>query len=156
MKFRGHWSIPALLIREYRRLRRLGWQGLQALQAARTNLAWEDAEAEGLVRFRCEPDECYQDDTDRYQGLRPSLRKRYEREDAETIEREGVWCYFAEWLRDDVWETADSIGGCVGTIADGGYDVDLKASALAALASHEALSNPGIWGATCNDSEKMS
>lgn len=122
------------VLAEYKRLRNQGWLAQYALRAARVNDAWSDAENERLVRIRCEPETDMYEFPD-YEGLRPSERKRYEKEDRETVDREGVWWYVAEYrvTEDSPWEQADSIGMVVGELDDGDYGIELKESALSAL-----------------------
>ena len=121
------------ILREYRRLRAKGWNGSQALRDARVNVAWDDANSEELVMLRSEPDDMYEPPT--YSDLRPSDRAKYEKADREAYERDGVWVWqsFYRVSEDGEWIQADSVGGCIGDFDDSGYDIDLKANALAEL-----------------------
>jgi hypothetical protein len=148
-------TLHGSIVSEYRRLRALDWTAVEAMRAARARDLFEDAEEDGLVRWRCEPEEDVYDEDQRYADLRPSLAKRYMAEDEAIREREGVWIYGVEVRRDasptGAWDIVDAIGMCVGSIRDTGYDVDLMRSALDALDVQRRLLLPGTWGASCRD-----
>jgi len=157
-------------VHEYQRLRGRGWTASEAIRAARTRVAFEKAEEEGLVRWRCEPEEesldIFEPD---YSHERPSDAKRYAAEWLRSVERDGIWLYGVEVLQDAfepdgtprafrntpkwvaAWEVVDGIGGVVGDIRDTGYDIDLMQAALDALEAQRKLQLPGTWGASCLD-----
>lgn len=118
---------------EYFRLRALGWYATQAFDAAKVNDAWEDAEAEGLVRVRAEPEECIP-----IEDFAPEFENSEEENRWYAhVNNVGIWVFFTEYL-DPIhgWTLADSIGGVIGDDwEDSGYDVDLKRNALDALES---------------------
>jgi len=115
---------------EYFRLRHEGWAASCAWRAAKVKDAWEDAEAEGLVRLGADPDECtYIEDLD------PDGTPEQRAETMRRANRDGVWVFYTEYL-DPVhgWVVADSIGGVLGDdFEDSGYDTDLRENALDAL-----------------------
>ena len=128
--------LTKTVLREYWRLRRKDWPASQAMHAARVKEAWDAAEAEGLVQMVAEPDPELHDDSyiDTW-GLRPCDVEREKKGLWRTIERDGVWMYASQFRvsKDREWETADSIGDCIGDLDDTGYDVSLKSGALDAL-----------------------
>lgn len=124
---------------EFRRLRAEGHSLQYAYLAAHIREAWEDAEEEGLVRLHAVPDEVYDDSYVDTWGLSPARAERAKRALWDTIDRDGVWVYFAQVNQDGTWETVDSIGGVIGDITASGYDVDLKYAALSAYIVREAL-----------------
>lgn len=105
---------------------------------------WDAAVAEGLVRLTVHPD--YDADIEDLAGdaynpianpeIQPHILTRQYKEFADRVNREGVWGIQSEhkcqccgqWVKDDaVW-------GFVGDDWEGsGYDLDLKAVALAAI-----------------------
>jgi len=123
---------------EYRRLRAKEWPARDALRAAKVKDAWEDAEAEGLVRAICEPEIDYYDDSyvDTWE-ISDARKARIKADIAARIERDGHWMYATEYLDPvDGWTVADSCGGFVGEdFEDSGYDTDMREAALKALAA---------------------
>lgn len=125
------------ILAEYRRLRAKNWPAASAMRAARVNVAWGDAEDDGLVELTCEPDQCstIEECSGDYSDLVPHMREKYRKQDLETAERDGIWVYSTHYRAsvDSEVECADSIGGVTGDFQDSGYDVDLKSAALEAL-----------------------
>ena len=76
-----------------------------ALMSAKTLVAFRQAEADGLVRMRCEPEEENYFDVYGRDGT-PAELKRME----EIIERLGCWWTVAEWFDGSEWNQADSCG----------------------------------------------
>jgi len=123
--------------REYRRLRAKDWPAHEAMRAARVNAQFTEYEEQGLVRFYAEPDECsfIEEHIGDYSDLPEKLRKKYQAEDRELAEREGIWVYLTA-IRPNKrtpWKVVDSLGACVGELKDAGYDTDMKEAALEAL-----------------------
>lgn len=120
--------------REYKRLRQLNWTAQLAWSAAKTNVAWDEAEARGPVRVVCEPDE--------YMTLEDlcgdNASKRELRLVQARAERDGVWNYRTEYLDPiEGWTLADQCAGFVGDDwHDSLYDVDMKQSALKRIPKH--------------------
>jgi len=106
------------LQREYRRLRKQGWDATRALDYARTAEEW-DALEYGEVQLLIEPDDRYPDDLCA--------------DDAERANNDGVWGIMGQY-RDpatDKWTTADSVWGFIGDDwRDSGYDYDVKRATL--------------------------
>lgn len=94
------------------------------------NLAWDEAEENGLVRIVVEPEE------DNYFDVYGEPDTSEERNDIiEQIDRDGLNHFASQYRkrRIDEWETADSIGMVIGDLASSGYEDDLKRAALDAL-----------------------
>ena len=87
-------------------------------------------EAAEKVRLRAEPEEMYYDEefTDQFDD------EEDKQDMLETLDREGVWVYVAEYKdpSSDEWKIADCLGMVVGII-DSGYAHDLKRQALECL-----------------------
>lgn len=115
--------------REYLRLRRKDWRASEAWRAAKVNVAWDEAEANGLVKLEADVDECtYIEDLD------PCGTPEQQAETMRIAERDGVWVYTTFYLDPvDGFIPVDSIGGVIGELKDDGYDVELKRAALEAL-----------------------
>jgi hypothetical protein len=138
-----------LLHRTYRKFRAEGLRASHAMHAARTELAWDEAEAAGLVRLRWVPDEeCYDDSyIDMWTDVRECDRKRMRKDLWAQIERDGVWGIVAEYVspvcpcckHGGVWEQGGSVWGFVGE-RDCGYESDVKSECLDALAKARAES----------------
>lgn len=122
--------------REYRRLRDLGWAGLQALHAARTRVEFHELENQGLVRFKVEPDEC-----STAEDLLPTeYSKKEQVEFLELAKRDGIWGIVGEYLcptcptckrGGSEWIQADSVWGFIGDdVSDNGYDTDVMQSTI--------------------------
>jgi hypothetical protein len=123
---------------EYQRLRGKGWRAADAMRAARVNVAFDEAEEEGLVRFRVEP-ECEPYDSsyvDTWEES-PARAQRIKRELDDRIERDGHWYIAADVLccaEHDHWSRVDGVGGFIGEdFIDSGYDVDVREAALHAV-----------------------
>jgi hypothetical protein len=128
----------------YGRLRRSGYNAKDALRAAKTWDAFTDAERDGLVRLRAEPEqESYFDVYGEPEGFTALNGRRVtaeqEREEiAGMIDRDGCWWIVAEWQDSDgFWHAADSVGMCIYRSpldpGDNWYIPDLMQSALDAL-----------------------
>lgn len=118
---------------EYHRLRRKDWHASEAWRAAKVNTTWHYAERAGLVRVRCEPEECIP-----VEYFAPEFESRDEENRWHAhVNNVGIWWYVTEYLDPvDGWTYADSCGGFIGDDwEDSGYDVDMKEAALAALDS---------------------
>jgi hypothetical protein len=130
----------------YTQFRKAGYLPIQALRASKTLLAWEELEAQELVRLRADPEEeNYFDvygEPDGYvdgNGRRVSAeqeRKELERE----IELNGCWFVRSEYRAtpDDEWERADSIGMLTGyrdplSPFQNNYVIDLMRAAIDAV-----------------------
>lgn len=111
---------------------------------ATTQIAFEAAEAAGLVRLRVEPDvfctleglegdmftpDVWPHVSDRTRGeARAAFRDK--------VNREGVWHVAGEYFDGETWQFADSCGGFVGDDWQGsGYDTDIQRATLDALAA---------------------
>lgn len=105
---------------------------------------WDDAEDKGLVRLTVHPD--YHSDIEDLAGdtynpianpdIQPHILARQYREFVNRVNQEGVWGIQSEHKCPDCgqWVTDDSVWGFVGDDWEGsGYDLDLKAAALAAI-----------------------
>ena len=115
----------------------------QALKYARYHVQvtrqWAQAEADGLVRLRTEPDYCvdFADlagdcfDPTANPNIQPHILAKQEREYRERINWEGVWVLIGEYKCRccGAWRVADSVGGIVGQDYDG-VDLDIKAATL--------------------------
>lgn len=124
------------LHQHYRRFRASGLVALDAMRSARTAVAWEQAEDEGLVRLHAEPDEEMFDDSyiDTWTDVSEARRERARKELWAKIERDGVWNICAQILIDDEWTTVGAVCAFVGDDWKGsGYDTDLMREALDAL-----------------------
>jgi hypothetical protein len=109
------------LIEAYNRFRAsgggiVGESAKWALRDAKTLLAFREAESEGLVRLRCEPEqESYLDAYGEPEGYTVANGRRVTAEQAlkellETLERDGAWWACAEWFDGEEWQMADSCG----------------------------------------------
>lgn len=121
--------------REYARLRAKGWTASYAFGAAKTNVAFAEAEALGHVRIEHVSDDMPYEYGDA--GDDPKWRAEVDR----LIDSWGVWGIVA-YYRDAVGDehVADSCFGFIGNdLEDNGYDSDIKQSALDLLREeHEA------------------
>ncbi len=119
-------------------------------------MRFADLEARGLVRLHAEPDGELYDDSfiDDFEHLSDEGKKREKKQLWAQIEREGVWYYAGQYREkgrtpvgyetsarvrnsEKGWETADGIGGIIGTdLSD--YRYDLMQSAIDALDAHWA------------------
>lgn len=108
-----------------------------SLQTARTILAFRQAEADGLVRMRMEPEnENYFD----VYGCEDDPKHQKEMEDI--IERLGCWWTCSEFFDGDEWQEADSCGMHTGyrdplDPFQNCYVVDEMRAALDALEQHQ-------------------
>src|SRR5574337_1185986 len=129
-------NLDHYALREYQRLRAMGWHAKQALDATRTRSEWEkyecgefDTPALGYVRLRVEP-EMYPEMgnlTDAAEGSHEYARL------LEIAERDGVWGLIGEYFDGDKWQHADSCWGFIGgDWKDSGYDADIMRATLAA------------------------
>ena len=108
---------------------------------------WQQAENDGLVRLRIEPDELC--DYDNLAGdsfnpevntdIQPHVLAREEREFIDKINRDGVWgIIIGEFWNGEEWIHADSVWGFVGDDwKDSGYDLNVKDATLAQLTKLE-------------------
>jgi len=126
---------PAVLT-EYRRLRGVYHSAKAALDAARVNVAFDAAAAQGLVALRVVADHdtydaSFVDTWDLSSGRRARIKKEILRR----ADDEGVWgvVALAKGPCGHLHET-DSCWGFIGNEwRDSGYDVDFKRAALAAV-----------------------
>ena len=121
-----------------------------SLASARTLLAFAEAESDGLVRMRCEPEqESYFDvygDLERDGVTRnghPLSREQARTALVETLELDGVWWTCSEWFDGSEWQEADSCGMHTGysdplNPFQNCYVIGEMQSALDALALHQA------------------
>jgi len=125
----------------YREYRRKGWPPNWAIHQARTRVAWEKAEAEGVVRMRVEPDECSNLDDllgdvynpDVNTDIHPARLEREKEQEIQRINDYGVWGIIGEYKCPccGEWTNADSVWGFVDEDwRDSGYDSDVMASTL--------------------------
>lgn len=132
----------------YKEARQAGYSASQALRTAKILVAWDKAEANGLVRLRAEDElENYFDLYGEPEGYTNLHGKRVSaKEERDEIERQidlyGCLCCISEYFVDGQWRTADSVGMCVGyrdalDWQQNCYVPDLMASALEALNAHK-------------------
>ena len=116
-----------------------------SLDAARTLLAWQQAESDGLVRMRCEPEQ--ENYFDVYGKPEPwkhgQTQEQATRETEEMLERYGVWWTCSEWWDGNEWQMADSCGMHAGyknplDPFENCYVIDEMQSALDAMEAHYA------------------
>lgn len=124
------------VLREYARLRKLDWSAVQAMRSAKIRDVFTNLEAQDLVRFAVEADDEQYDMSfiDAWDE-RPSVKKRYKKEIAARLDREGHNCLvtYSRASDDEPWEHADSCGGFVGDDwKDSGTDFDLMLAAIEA------------------------
>lgn len=133
--------IPTSLLREYKRLRKLGFIPRQASDGAKAKTEFGRLEMQDKVRLRVEPDndadmgnlkgDCF--DPRVNPDIPQAKLEQAEREFEERIERDGVVGIIAEYWdeRNEEWEHADSCFGFIGDDwIDSGYDFDLMQSAV--------------------------
>lgn len=132
-------------LREYNRLRSLGWSANAALRCAKTKARF-NALGEEHVRVRIEPaDDVDMDDLkgDMFNrranpDIPEQVMRREEKAFEELVNREGVWGIISEYRDPNTgkWEHADSCWGFVGVsgVHDSGYDTDCMDQALDAHA----------------------
>lgn len=125
----------------YRKARARGWQAVWAIQHARTQIEWEKAEAEGLVRLRVKPDDCCNLDDllgdvynpDVNTDIHPARLERERKQEIQRINDYGVWGIVGEYKCEccGQWTQADSVWGFVGDDwTDSGYDSDVMQATL--------------------------
>ena len=120
------------VVAEYRRLRALGFQAWTALHSARTNVAFEDKEDDGLVRMRI-----VSDDSPDLSFLDQECFSDIRRQQLNRANDDGCWGIVSEVKCPccGEWTEADSVWGFIADDwKDSGYDSDVKADALAKLA----------------------
>jgi hypothetical protein len=133
-------------LREYKRLRAIGWHAEHALSHARTLVEFDKARNEfpgeddiGAVRLRVESDDhmSFDDLTgDTYNAsANPDIQKsRMDREreaERERIERDGVFGIIGEYWNGAEWVDVDAVWGFVGEDwKDSGYDSDIMRATL--------------------------
>ena len=119
---------------EYYRLREVGWTALQALEAARINVLFSDAEEKGDVSFEVLPDPEPYDDSyiDTWDDVPEHMREAARNETRRRIENDGVWGIRsnAKLSCGSLHDVADCWGFVGDDWQDSGYDVDLKREAL--------------------------
>lgn len=103
----------------------------------KTNRAFEQAEADGLLRFRVEPDETIYDDSyiDTWE-VSESEKDAAKKEIWERIEQDGVWGIVVDKKCSECghWDEVDSVYGFIGNeYKNSGYDTDIKATGLKAI-----------------------
>ncbi len=121
-----------------------------SLSAAKTILAFREAESDGLVRMRCEPEqESYfsvfgdAEIEDASRNGHPISKDEARKQLVEILERHGVWWTCSEWFDGEEWHHADSCGMHTGygrplDPFENCYIVDEMQSALDELAKHQA------------------
>lgn len=136
-----------------------------SLDAARTILAFREAESKGLVRMRAEPErESYWDVYGKPEGYTNAQGHEVSTEDErketeDLLERLGCWWTVSEWFDGDEWQHADSCGMHTGyenplDPFENCYVVQEMQAALDALAKHqdgEAFENSERENAACRD-----
>lgn len=118
-----------------------------SLDTARTILAFRQAEADGLVRLRAEPEQenyfsVFGDHGPFERNGHEISVEQWRKETTETLDRDGVWWTCAEWFDGEEWQMADSCGMHAGykdplDPFENCYVVDEMRSALDALAKHQ-------------------
>jgi len=101
------------------------------------NIAFEELQQMGMLRFRVVPDETFYDDSyiDTWE-ISESDKIKAKKEISEKIEEEGVWGIVVDKKCSECgqWDEVDSVYGFIGNEYEGsGYDVDVKASGLKAI-----------------------
>jgi len=101
----------------YRKFKASGLNANQSLQSAKTVYAFQQLEAEGLVRMRAEPEtDCYLDVHGEPEAYTAKNGKRVSAEQAkkeliEILDRYGCWWTTSEYLDENgEWQQADSCG----------------------------------------------
>lgn len=129
-------------LRDYWRLRKMGWPAKDAIRAARARSTFLELEERGLVELRAVPEEeqydaSYVDTWDVSETRRAAVKRDIMRRVAD----EGVYtlCALSRANEEDEFECVDSCGGFVGEDwRDSGYDVDLMIAAIEhAFLSHK-------------------
>lgn len=131
----GH-NCNDIVTKEYNRLRSKDWIASAAFRAASIHARFTQYEGK-FVKLSCEPEIDWYDDSyiDSW-DCSEQEKKRFKKELADRIEREGHWILAAYCRVDESnrWEMVDSVGGFIGDdFIDSGYDVDLKRAALKEL-----------------------
>jgi len=136
------------LLNAYRAERGLGFQAKWALGNARTRLAWEaaggetvdaweaerfDDEPSGRVRLLIKADPDPSNALD-FEGTMADHKRERER-----AQRDGVCGIVGQVWAGGAWEDVDSVWGFIGSDwRNSGYDTDVMATALDALAARDA------------------
>ena len=125
------------ILRQYKQFRGQGMRAVDALCAAKIKDTWDNLESVGLVRCHFCPDDTPYDDShiDTWTDVSEERRKRTKNDLWDTIERDGVWGFVAEYRLDresDRWEHGDDVWGFIGTDAHG-YEHDIKESTIQVL-----------------------
>lgn len=138
-------------LQEYKRQRAAGWSPAIALSHCNTQVAWdaldgytavdgswEPAEDERTVRLRWEWDEImsYDDlagDCFTLEACQGNARElaASEQRFRDSIECDGVLILIGEYWTGEDWETADCVGGIIGTDAHG-YEYDIMQATIEA------------------------
>jgi hypothetical protein len=136
------------MIKEYKRLRALGWKAELALEAARNLSIWEFARAAGLVKLEVAEDTSSTMDDLKGEtfcpkvnpGIHPDRLKHEEQCFERRVEQDGVSGLVGKYWDGRRWVIADSCWGFVGDDwKDSGYDQDIRAATLAAQAEARLL-----------------
>lgn len=119
--------LPQAVKREYEWLREVGLPARDAMRGARVNVAFAEAEAEGLASFDVrpdpEPDVSFVDTWD----VSRQKAERIKQNILDRVQREGLWGIEVSVRGEPI----DAVWGFVGEDwLDSGYDIDLKAAAL--------------------------
>ncbi len=153
--------IPKEVLKEYSRLRLMGWQAKWAYVGAKTKAAWdamggfffdydcyertltqgpgETVFCSGPMRLVLRPEEeCYDDSyIDTWDDCSEKEREKYKLELWDRIERDGVWGLIGEYWDGSEWVQADSCWGFVGNDwKDSGHDTDIMAMTISAYSDH--------------------
>ena len=146
-------------MKEYMRLRAMGWRAVQAFHSAKVLAEWDMADGfeiaeydrhidsepgasldcPGPVRLRLVPDDTRYDDSyiDTWHDVSENKREQVRRELWARIEQDGVCGVIGEYWNGQEWEHADSCFGFVGDDwRDSGYDCDIMAETLEAWNRH--------------------
>lgn len=124
---------------EYEFLRSLGWAAQHAFRCAKVRARFRDLETQGKVRLTCEhetePHDFSYLDT---WGLSPKRRESEEKSIRRIIERDGLWCWSAEFFDGVRWRHVISVGDYIGdSFKDSAEDTDLMDHAVDAYEEHE-------------------
>jgi hypothetical protein len=136
-------TITPALLTMYQRCRKskpfmlVGRDAECSLHAARTILAFHEAEKAGLVRLRAEEEQ-----KNYFDVMGREDDPRHQKEIGEIIERDGCWWTCSEWFDGEKWQIADSCGMHTGyrdplDPFQNCYIIEEMRSALDALASFQ-------------------
>lgn len=129
-------------IKEYKRLRAMGWHAQQALYSAKVREEFARLASENVVRLQIIPDDWVDMDSLKGDTFNPKVNpeipqsklEKEEKDFEEKVNQEGVYGIVGEYFNGEEWVNVDSVWGFVGDDwKDSGYDADVMAETIKAL-----------------------